>query len=351
MGSVVHKLFEAIHCLFCEMLKRKVQPVSVRRSSACAVAVCGNGPTNCTATFHKFPNPSEGLRLKAWVIACKRQDQFDPSHASSKVCSDHFTADDYEGQLQAEMCGSNTIRLKNTAVPSVYLDHRPPDNYGTGPESISNRSITRDSRYKKREAKQIVHELIYDNNPTNDGEDLIITEDNTVEQLSDQNQSVIASNALQQLNIERKERKRLEKVRRRLLAKIHAMKQTRVTISRQYVVDEISKILQPYFTPTAIECFIRPNKKPRWTMEDISRAITLRYLSRRTYLYIRQQLKHPLPALSTLRKWMSSFHCYPGILDQILKLLETRASGFSEMERCVILSFDEMKVFQKMIKL
>jgi hypothetical protein len=53
------------------MPKRKVLPVSSheRKSTACAVAVCGNGPANFTATFHKFPNQSEPIRLKAWLNA------------------------------------------------------------------------------------------------------------------------------------------------------------------------------------------------------------------------------------------------------------------------------------------
>lgn len=62
------------------------------------------------------------------------------------------------------------------------------------------------------------------------------------------------------------------------------------------------------------------------------------------YIYLRTQLHIPLPALSTLRRWLSqSFTCNAGLQIDILKLMEKQEKSTSESQLCVI-SFDEMNI-------
>ncbi|KAJ3665372.1 hypothetical protein Zmor_000869 [Zophobas morio] len=61
----------------------------------------------------------------------------------------------------------------------------------------------------------------------------------------------------------------------------------------------------------------------------------------KAYRYLRQQCHWPLPGLSTLRKWASSF-IINGILHSVLYLMKEKAKTLSEMERLTVLSIDEM---------
>lgn len=54
----------------------------------CAVPMCANKTGG-----HKFPMRDKS-RLKQWLVAVRR-DKFTPSQ-NSRVCKNHFTADDYE---------------------------------------------------------------------------------------------------------------------------------------------------------------------------------------------------------------------------------------------------------------
>lgn len=64
-------------------------------------------------------------------------------------------------------------------------------------------------------------------------------------------------------------------------------------------------IMSPIFTETQISKIISCKKKISWKNDDICKAFTLRYLGKRTYLYLRETLKMPLPAISTW--WASKF--------------------------------------------
>ncbi|XP_018406410.1 PREDICTED: uncharacterized protein LOC108782600 [Cyphomyrmex costatus] len=67
-------------------------------------------------------------------------------------------------------------------------------------------------------------------------------------------------------------------------------------------------LLGKSFTPGQIRCFLNPSKKyVTWSSEDIANAISLRSVSPKAYRYLRNVLRIPLPGLSTLRRYASSF--------------------------------------------
>lgn len=51
------------------------------------------------------------------------------------------------------------------------------------------------------------------------------------------------------------------------------------------------------FTENEIKLISGKQTRVNWTSEEISKAFTLRYLSQRAYLYVRNNLKYPLPGL------------------------------------------------------
>ena len=81
----------------------------------CAVAVCVSPKES---SYHRFP---KDLKLqKVWIAACKRKDEFNV--ATAKVCSCHFTKDDFERDLKNELLNLPPRNiLKRTAFPSLKL--------------------------------------------------------------------------------------------------------------------------------------------------------------------------------------------------------------------------------------
>lgn len=90
----------------------------------CAVAICNNfydkrkGEEN--VSYFSLPK-DESIR-KQWIIACRRDDKFNPN--TSRVCSAHFKEDDFVPDLKAKL-----LNLR----PKMILKH-------TGKNYISNNS-------------------------------------------------------------------------------------------------------------------------------------------------------------------------------------------------------------------
>lgn len=57
----------------------------------------------------------------------------------------------------------------------------------------------------------------------------------------------------------------------------------------------VEEALGKHFSDNEIKLFTGQQKKVHWTTEEISKAFTLRYLSKRAYIYVRRTLKYPLP--------------------------------------------------------
>jgi hypothetical protein len=67
-----------------------------------------------------------------------------------------------------------------------------------------------------------------------------------------------------------------------------------------------SPSLQPFFTPTQIDCFCRPSwlRSRNWTDQDFELALTLRKLmSKKAFGYLRKKRVVPMPSLTSLRKY------------------------------------------------
>lgn len=66
---------------------------------------------------------------------------------------------------------------------------------------------------------------------------------------------------------------------------------------------KFNNILNGFFTPTQIQLLLHKKQKPyKWQTEDITSAITLRSLSKKAYIYLRDKKGFPLPGLRTKKK-------------------------------------------------
>ncbi|XP_023230821.1 uncharacterized protein LOC111630895 [Centruroides sculpturatus] len=108
--------------------------------------------------------------------------------------------------------------------------------------------------------------------------------------------------------------------------------------------DFVISILKGTFTETQIYNLLERKKKIKWKKEDMNLAFTLRYLSIRSYLYLRNQMNIPLPAVSTLQRWASKINLCQGILNDVINIMKIKGFELSEEEKLTVLQFDEMKV-------
>ena len=74
--------------------------------------------------FHRFPL-SDPERTKQWLVKIANADMppgMDHSRLEGKrICSEHFTADDYKRDLQAELLrGPPKRHLNDSAIPSIF---------------------------------------------------------------------------------------------------------------------------------------------------------------------------------------------------------------------------------------
>lgn len=108
------------------------------------------------------------------------------------------------------------------------------------------------------------------------------------------------------------------------------------------------KALAATFTPGQIRKLVTDsdNKKIHWKPEDIAAAISLRSVSPKAYRYLRLN-NYPLPALSTLRNWVSTFNINQGILKNVITLMKKKSSDLCEFDRICVLSFDEIYISNK----
>ncbi|KAJ8872248.1 hypothetical protein PR048_025850 [Dryococelus australis] len=61
--------------------------------------------------------------MKKWIFLCARNDKF--NHKTMSICSEHFTDDDYQRDLHAELMGEERRKLlKLEAFPNKNLPDR-----------------------------------------------------------------------------------------------------------------------------------------------------------------------------------------------------------------------------------
>ncbi|KMQ83324.1 transposase, partial [Lasius niger] len=77
-------------------------------------------------------------------------------------------------------------------------------------------------------------------------------------------------------------------------------------------------------------------QKMRWSADDIAVAISLRSVSPKAYRYLKNVLKIPLPGLSTLRKWASTFCVDEGILTDVLKIIKYKGRDMSDINKLTV---------------
>ncbi|CAH1981430.1 unnamed protein product [Acanthoscelides obtectus] len=259
----------------------------------CAVANCKNYnrvTKGSDIRYFRFPKNEEFV--KRWVGACRREDEINLRNAC--ICSEHFDASCFEIPLRQKLLKytpKNSRYLKPDAVPTLRL----PGCH----DSCSQNQGDRSARLKKRTQHKNVEDMLKastsiilnltQQKSTND----IRTETTTLATAGIEKASDIQIKTLKERIVV------LEKQNKALTEQVEKIEEKTAL--------KYKDVLAKVFTPGQIKKLLNAGKKRvRWSPEDIATAISLRSVSPKAYRYLRVN-NYPLPALSTLRSWVSSF--------------------------------------------
>lgn len=143
------------------------------------------------------------------------------------------------------------------------------------------------------------------------------------------------------------ENKKLENLNKKLRLEEEKKEKKEKQLFSKEIEKKVYEILEPVFTRGQIRKLLHPNsKKVIWSREDVASAIALRSVSPKGYRFLRKR-NHPLPALSTLRKWALKANIQEGIVDPILQSMKSKATSMTESQRLCALSFDEIYISQQ----
>ncbi|CAH1989757.1 unnamed protein product [Acanthoscelides obtectus] len=299
----------------------------------CAVANCKNYNRVTKGSdigYFRFPKNEEFV--KRWVGACRREDEINLRNAC--ICSEHFDASCFEIPLRQKLLKytpKNSRYLKPDAVPTLRL----PGCH----DSCSQNQGDRSARLKKRTQHKNVEDMLKastsiilnltQQKSTND----IRTETTTLATAGIEKASDIQIKTLKERIVV------LEKQNKALTEQVEKIEEKTAL--------KYKDVLAKVFTPGQIKKLLNAGKKRvRWSPEDIATAISLRSVSPKAYRYLRVN-NYPLPALSTLRSWVSSFDVHQGILKSVITLMQKKSLDCTEADRICVLSFDEMYVSNK----
>nr|CAH7725047.1 unnamed protein product [Callosobruchus chinensis] len=299
----------------------------------CAVATCRNTNRKTKGSdvrYFRFPQDED--LSKQWINVCRRNDTINLKNA--RICSIHFEQNSFEIPLRQRLLQyspKNSRTLKCDAMPTLYLP---------GPSYTTIKKTERHTRFIKRDQQAIVADLLNKNDQLQPS----TSREKPVELLGSINIDEMETNIedVSELVIGRLQ----EKIK--MLEEENKKLKQEVTVVEQSAFQKYEHILATVFTPGQIRKLLDSgkNRKFRWTPEDIASAVSLRSVSPKAYRYLRAN-KYPLPALSTLRKWVSTFDLGQGILKHVISLMKTKSAELTEVDRLCILPFDEIYISNK----
>lgn len=85
---------------------------------------------------------------------------------------------------------------------------------------------------------------------------------------------------------------------------------------------KLKELFLKQFSQNQSDIIMKKKKIVRWTTKELSHAFSLRYFSKRSYIYLRKILGYPLPGISTLQRWASSINMTKGLLPEILSFMK-----------------------------
>jgi Transposase protein len=129
-------------------------------------------------------------------------------------------------------------------------------------------------------------------------------------------------------------------LRAKLYEKIHGAKGA---ISKKARENIIREAVQGFLSKAQVDRILY-QKSTHWSPEDIMASTILLSHSTRAYRCLREDMKYPLPAVSTLKAHVARLPVEDGLLKSALILMKARAKCMPWLQRIISLSFDEVHI-------
>uniref|UniRef100_A0A182F698 Uncharacterized protein n=1 Tax=Anopheles albimanus TaxID=7167 RepID=A0A182F698_ANOAL len=331
---------------------------------SCSASFCKNNTLYCRkrkieVLFHNFPPESE--LNKQWVKFCKPSERWRQSK-NSVICSDHFNTEDYQMEISpSAKVHPNLKRLKLSAVPSVVKKYPTPKKPNTKEQLVEEKV---DEEPDPLHAPIVEPQSDLDSDATtvsalevDDYTDLEFINVNDVE-LDQANKRIIALKLENKQLAEANEQltgkiNRFIILNEKLKAEIKRNKEELVKMrTSQIDTSKIAPIIKSKLSSSLsynqLDIILNLKKWVRWTMDEVSSALTLRHFSKRAYKYLAIDLNYPLPSLSTLQRHAKTVNLKQGILEDVINMIGRFTRTFTRKGKECVLSFDVLKVSKMM---
>ncbi|KAF6205530.1 hypothetical protein GE061_019703 [Apolygus lucorum] len=330
----------------------------------CAIYGCTNHNQNSTVKFYTFPK--DKALCQKWKHLCYREDHINVRTAT--ICSVHFSSDSFDTPLKYKLLNyrpKNLRDLKKDAIPSLHLPR---------PQRKECKS-SRENRMERKEQRGILKNILIESNlkstfqnsepsSTHSDEDNESRQDlslTPINSRAEDGQMIVLMTSVNEEITSLKEENRQLKTANDILVQTNQelkyenqslrseLENLKTYISTE-VNNKIHESLSRIFTPGQITSLLSQQqpKKILWKNDDIASAISLRSISSKCYRYLRIKLHYPLPAPSTLRKWIARIEFSPGILHNVLTIMKNKSNKADNFRKIVALSFDEMSLSKLM---
>lgn len=118
----------------------------------------------------------------------------------------------------------------------------------------------------------------------------------------------------------------------------------RKTGQKHGICQAFLNVSKKVFTESQCKMLIDSKRKVEWDSDSLYMALCLRSISKRTYIFLRQNVNYPLPSLAFLQTWASTINLRQGILLDVLTILKAASRNLSNLDKVTVLQFDTFKV-------
>lgn len=254
------------------------------------------------------------------------------------ICENHFKEQDF---VNPDL----KCRLKNTAVPRMYNEHLIKN---SRTESNLRKSVLK--TYQRIREKSIFSSEQVSESPATSASPCTAEWVDKLIELPLPDPGPSTSSSVDNEEIRKKDdnifklRKRLEEKDKKLgtlRTKICRLKQR----SRQIKYSYSTKITAFNFVmeySKALVTMQMKKKQRQWYLEEKKFALILYYKSPSAYKYLRRMIV--LPSISSIKQWIGKSKFMPGLNQFFFNQLKLKTSTLTEMEKKVVISFDEMAI-------
>ena len=282
----------------------------------CAVLGCKLGNGRSCEKVQAFPLPKDSPLKNQWISCINRENYVHSKN--TRVCQKHFKDIDFVPEIENKDKRGRKKRkrtLQPDAIPSIDLQ----------PLKLSKAEIAtavkNDHPYSAQEESMI----IVQENVQNPEEDTEIIEFNSVE-IESQNEDA--------------DKDAIIVDQKKIIANLRKEK-----LKSDLIIEKVKTI----FDDDQMEKLLAPATSTiHYSMEHITKGVKTYFTCGKSgYLFIRNELKLPLPSVSTLQNHLAKICCEPGSLHDFFKIMEEKVSCMEENDRFCSMSLDEMSIQPK----